>query len=296
MKLLFMLMSFMGISISIYAQTNTFPTSGNVGIGITNPSSPLHIIGGSNMTSGWNKTMTLKATYPVIVLNSNNSKWGGIGYDHTSDMVFWVNATSDDLPASGLQALNIANSGNITMGLNVPSFKLTVRGQTFFNGNLELTTDGQEVRFYRGGGVYGYVWSSSAGLHWGKGSEMNSITIDNNGNTGIGTFDPKGYKLAVAGNVIAESVKVKLKNVWPDYVFAKDYSLPTLKEIEAHIKEKGHLPGTPSAAEVKANGIDLGEMNAKLLQKIEELTLYLIGMKKENENLSKRLERLENKK
>ncbi|PTS92776.1 hypothetical protein DBR11_26330 [Pedobacter sp. HMWF019] len=100
------------------------------------------------------------------------------------------------------------------------------------------------------------------------------------GNLGIGTTDTKGYKLAVAGNVIAESVKVQLRSAWPDYVFSKDYTPPSLKEMEKHIKEKGHLLGIPSAAEVKNNGIDLGEMNARLLQKIEELTLHLIAQDK----------------
>lgn len=95
-------------------------------------------------------------------------------------------------------------------------------------------------------------------------------------NVGIGTTDTKGYKLAVAGNMIAESVKVQLQGSWSDFVFAKDYKLPSLAETEKHINEKGHLPGIPSAVEVKANGIDLGEMNAKLLQKIEELTLHMI--------------------
>jgi len=110
------------------------------------------------------------------------------------------------------------------------------------------------------------------------------------GNIGIGTADPKGYKLAVAGNMIAESVKVKLKAAWPDFVFAKSYALPTLKETESHIKEKGHLPGIPSAAEVEANGIDLGNMDAKLLQKIEELTLHLIRQEKEIQELKQKME------
>lgn len=107
------------------------------------------------------------------------------------------------------------------------------------------------------------------------------------GNLGVGTVDTKGYKLAVAGNMIAESIKVQLAGNWPDYVFAKSYQLPTLNEEEKHIKEKGHLKGIPSAEEVKANGIDVGEMNAKLLQKIEELTLHLIDQNKinvENQN------------
>lgn len=105
------------------------------------------------------------------------------------------------------------------------------------------------------------------------------------GDLGIGTLDTKGYKLAVAGNMIAESVKVSLQGTWPDFVFTRDYKLPPLKETEKHIKEKGYLPGIPSQAEVKTNGIDLGEMNTKLLQKIEELTLHLIQQDKRIMNL-----------
>jgi hypothetical protein len=69
---------------------------------------------------------------------------------------------------------------------------------------------------------------------------------------------------------------VQLYASWPDYVFDKRYNLPPLSEVEQHIKEKGHLKDIPSAEEVSQNGILLGEMNAKLLQKIEELTLYII--------------------
>ncbi|SMC75222.1 hypothetical protein [Pedobacter africanus] len=123
-------------------------------------------------------------------------------------------------------------------------------------------------------------------------------STDGNGNVGIGTTDPRGYKLAVNGKVRAQEIKVEA-SPWPDYVFAKDYELPTLQETEKHIKDKGHLPGIPSAAEVKANGVDLGEMNAKLLQKIEELTLHLIEMKKtsdlQNDKHTKEIEYLKSK-
>jgi len=112
-----------------------------------------------------------------------------------------------------------------------------------------------------------------------SGSEK--MRISTLGNVSIGSPDARGYKLAVAGNMIAESVKVKLQGAWPDYVFNKDYRLPSLEETEKHIKEMGCLPGIPSAAEVKENGIEVGEMNAMLLRKIEELTLYLIEQKKE---------------
>ncbi|PYF74208.1 hypothetical protein [Pedobacter nutrimenti] len=100
------------------------------------------------------------------------------------------------------------------------------------------------------------------------------LRVTSSGNVGIGTTAPK-EKLSVNGNIRAKEIKVETAN-WPDYVFAKNYVLPSLKETEKHIQEKGHLPGIPSAAEVKSSGVDLGEMNAKLLKKIEELTLYLI--------------------
>ncbi|WP_303316204.1 hypothetical protein Q4Q34_12525 [Flavivirga abyssicola] len=107
------------------------------------------------------------------------------------------------------------------------------------------------------------------------------------GNVGIGTnsFVDGGdtYRLSVKGKVRAEEVKVY--NTWADFVFQTGYKLPTLKEVEEYIKENGHLKDIPSAEEVKANGIELGEMNKLLLQKIEELTLYVIDLKKEIEIL-----------
>lgn len=99
------------------------------------------------------------------------------------------------------------------------------------------------------------------------------------GNVGIGTTTPID-KLSVNGRIRAQEVKVENAN-WPDYVFKKSYSLSPLQEIEKHIQQNGHLPGIPSAAEVKQSGVNLGEMNAKLLEKIEELTLYVIELKKE---------------
>jgi hypothetical protein len=115
------------------------------------------------------------------------------------------------------------------------------------------------------------------------------IRILNSGNVGIGTAFP-AEKLSVKGKIRAQEVKVEMAN-WADFVFAKDYVLPTLAETEQHIKEKGHLPGIPSAAEVEKNGIELGEMNKKLLQKIEELTLYLIEQNKAIQLQNERVER-----
>jgi hypothetical protein len=104
----------------------------------------------------------------------------------------------------------------------------------------------------------------------------------NAGNVGIGTTDTKGYKLAVNGGVIATAVTVKLYSEWADYVFDKDYKLPALSQVRAYIDKNHHLPDMPSAKEVKDNGLNLGEINAILTKKVEELTLYLIEENKKN--------------
>ena len=112
-------------------------------------------------------------------------------------------------------------------------------------------------------------------------SDMNDLSV--NGNVGIGTLDTQGYKLSVNGTIRAKEIKVD--SDWADFVFKKDYKLPTLREVETHINENGTLPGVPSESEVKANGINLAETNALLLQKIEELTLYVIKQQEEIEQL-----------
>ncbi len=112
-----------------------------------------------------------------------------------------------------------------------------------------------------------------------------------NGNLGIGTTATGSHRLAVEGSIGAREIKVET-NGWSDFVFEKNYNLPTLKEVENHINEKGHLKDIPSAQEVEKNGIFLGEMNSKLLQKIEELTLYTIQQEKRLENQSKEMDEL----
>jgi hypothetical protein len=102
-------------------------------------------------------------------------------------------------------------------------------------------------------------------------------------------------KLAVEGKIAAREVQV-LATGWPDFVFEKNYHLPTLESVESFIIQNHHLPDVPEAKEAEANGVKLGEMNAILLKKVEELTLYLIESKKENEEFRKRIEALERSK
>lgn len=110
--------------------------------------------------------------------------------------------------------------------------------------------------------------------------------------TTAGGADVSGYGLFVKGGILAEEVRVSLKSTWADYVFSKDYKLPTLKEVETQIKEKGHLRNVPSAKEIKENGIELGEMSKIQQEKIEELTLYLIEQNKVNQAQNKEISEL----
>lgn len=94
------------------------------------------------------------------------------------------------------------------------------------------------------------------------------------------------------GKIVAKEVEVKA-NVWADYVFKKDYKLNTLEEVEKHIQEKGHLPNMPSAEKVLKDGINVAEMNSRLLEKIEELTLYCIEQNKKLKTQSEKMEKME---
>jgi hypothetical protein len=123
------------------------------------------------------------------------------------------------------------------------------------------------------------------------------------GNVGVGTTAPD-EKLTVKGKIHAQEVKVDLLGpLVPDYVFANDYKLKTLQEVEAYIKQNSHLPEIPSAQEIEKNGLMLAEMNMALLKKMEEMTLYMIEQEKRLnaqsteisalKNLEKRLSKLE---
>jgi hypothetical protein len=126
---------------------------------------------------------------------------------------------------------------------------------------------------------------------WTGGVTNIALTIDSEARIGIGTTTPQN-KLDVAGAIRCTEVKV-VALPWADFVFQPSYKLRTLGEVEQFIKANHHLPEIPTAKEVKENGVGLGEMNAKLLQKVEELTLYLIEKDKENKIQDSKIKLLE---
>lgn len=96
------------------------------------------------------------------------------------------------------------------------------------------------------------------------------------------------YALSVDGSIIAKQCVIQMSS-WADYVFDKNYSLPTLTEVKNYVQQNNHLPGVPSEAEIKANGVEVGDMNKILMQKVEELTLYIIKQGEEIEALKKKV-------
>lgn len=279
--------------------------NGTVGVGVSNPLSKLHVYNGSSGHSphGYSDLSIEDTDHVMLSLMTYNTKSafygfadtdddfvGGIQYDHPDDIMrFRVNNRSADM------VLN--KDGRLGIGTTSPQHKLDVKGviaTTHDNGHkmVVLTSgDGNSYLNFTGGSS-----TSRIGFQVDGSSRM---SIMNNGSVGIGTTNTSTYKLAVNGNIRAKEIKVETN--WADYVFKEGYDLPTLEEVESHIKEKGHLINIPSAMEVEENGILLGEMNKLLLEKIEELTLYTLqqereikGQKAAIENMSKQLEAMQN--
>lgn len=140
------------------------------------------------------------------------------------------------------------------------------------------------IKMLQAGGPGYYVPAHLAFYTSGGGDIYTSLPsermrITSSGDIGVGVTDTKGYKLAVAGSAVAESVTVKLRGAWPDYVFDSTYQLPSLSEIKKYVSQNGRLPEMPSADQVEKEGLNLGEMNKLLTKKIEEMTLYMIELK-----------------
>ncbi|UJH68659.1 hypothetical protein [Allomuricauda sp. SCSIO 65647] len=270
----------MVIPIVAFAQTNTFPTSGNVTIN-----------DGDLIQTGTSNDLLTQGAIKLknYLLFDNDGDFTGGNYYTIQD-----DPTGNFLRIGYLfrNDLTITSSGNVGIGTTNPgSTKLRVNGNIRGTSHIAVETGGS-YKVSMNGQSDGYIVGRDNAFQTKFRVSSNGSSYFNGGNVGIGTSSPDA-ELAVNGNIHAKEVKVDLIG-WPDYVFSEDYDLPTLEEVEKHIKEKGHLINIPSAEEVKANGIQLGEMNKLLLEKIEELTLYMIELKKENKKLKEGISEMEN--
>ncbi|SCY50241.1 hypothetical protein SAMN02927916_2324 [Flavobacterium anhuiense] len=285
------------------AQNKLDPT-GNVGIGITNPNNSLEI-----RTSPSQSFSHLYFGEPSAISDQASAKlcFGGSGIQNAS--FSWVPSITtqgklflsfggSDNGMNNSTKMTFQANGNIGIGTTAPKQKLTIVGDQITidqggptNGQnstailrLQSSPNGAGEVLDFGMNIKSYGWIQPQDFN-DPNAFYNLILNAKGGNVGIGTLNPDS-KLAVNGTIHSKEVKVDMTG-WSDFVFKKEYNLPTLEEVEKHIAEKGHLENIPSEKEVLENGINLGEMNAKLLQKIEELTLYMIQMKKENESVKK---------
>lgn len=291
-----------------YGEVVSILRNGNVGIGTTSPGQKLDVAGNFQVNVG-NPQIPFISVINTTSTVLPNAGWdykqlefkqqdGGVVWEmgwHSGGLGFRVNNGAS-------QPLFLAQGGNVGIGTASPSSKMHVLGTWAGRGQLRLEDTGTGptgLSFNQNGTYQGWMlYGNNAGTNaleiqnYSNGS-AGSILLNPQygGNVGIGTGNPTS-KLTVNGNVKAKSFTADSSN-WADFVFQPDYQLASLPEVEAHIRAKGHLPDIPSAAEVKARGVDLGEMEAKLLQKVEELTLHLIRMEKENTRLRQRVDQLE---
>ena len=201
---------------------------------------------------------------------------GGINTSPLGNMNFQV---------KGVTKLSIRGSnGNIYIPYNV---------SLVFGPQLGEGTD--RIRILHSG-THGYI-DYKDNLHFRADKNwISALTLYGNGSVGVGfgttytagQYLNMGYKLAVNGGIVCEEIKVIADVPDADYVFEEDYNLTPLSEVEVFIKGNKHLPNIPSAKEFKTNGYKLGEMDEMLLRKIEELTLYIIGLEKQVKELQQK--------
>ncbi|MBB6240344.1 hypothetical protein HDC90_005018 [Pedobacter sp. AK013] len=314
MNFKFLIISFLLSGSGLAYAQNTFPTSGPAGIGTLSPDAPLQIFVGSDskpagVVSAAQSTLKFsRAGTPGYSYNESAEfriTHGG-PYYWGSRLDLFMNGASNQTNVPDQHAMTWQYNGNVGIGTIDPSATLDVQGTAKFGGhnaNLDISGNPAAYQNLIGTGKMLIGWNRSAGqgetdfiANEGAGSqggfafysynnasqEKQLLRVLGNGNVGIGTPNPQD-KLTVAGNIGAREIKVST-NAGADFVFEPAYKLTGLAELEKFVKANKHLPEIPTAKQMVENGVNLGELNIKLLQKVEELTLHLIEKDKQLKN------------
>jgi len=291
---------------------------GNLGIGTTNPTSKLHIlttvpsgIGGAqiaftqtqtSLTNGTDNGLSLlsilqassstdQTCFRGALMRTDNCLTGG-GVVQNQRVLNLVSGSITGSKTTNLDMILMETGGSTgtttnAYGLHLVSLPGINKWGIYDQSGSKWYTNGKVgIGDVAPGAKLSVVGNAAIGYASGQAAPENGMIVS--GNVGIGTTNPQ-YLLDVKGTVRATEVKIVSVGAFSDFVFDKDYQLPKLSEVHNYIQEEGHLPNIPSAAEVKENGMSLVDMQVKLLQKIEELTLYAIEQQKEIENLKKAL-------
>jgi hypothetical protein len=266
----------------------------NVGIGTTNPAAKLDIVGDMYIDNvDWSTDNALR-------IREGSSNTYGAFFKYGLNDLLTIGTRHIDLDYVAFQinrgSTNVIFNGNVGIGTTNPVAKLDIVGDMYID-NVDWSTD-NALRIREGSSnSYGAFFKYGLNDLLTIGTRhidldyvafqipRGSTNVTFNGNVGIGTINPTS-KLTVAGDIHSREVKVTV-NAGADFVFEKEYNLPTLDSVDKYIKENKHLPEIASAAEMKKDGINLSEMNIKLLQKVEEMTLYMIEQNKRIEKLEK---------
>ncbi len=205
------------------------------------------------------------------------SSMGYLGFSPTGDYAVIQRGTALSVNSTGVGVGTTAPAARLHVpngsdaGLANTSNGFLMLGNT---NSTNLVADNNEIMARNNSGAADLFLQHSAGNLILCGNEQGAVGI------GVlsGASIPAGYLLAVDGKVISEEIKVQLSGSWPDYVFKEDYPLQSFDDLRSFIKQNKHLPNIPAAAEVEKNGIEVGDMQKRMVEKIEELTLYILDL------------------